>query len=604
MPPSAMPDPSAPSGGWNRVWPILLFPFFAFSVYLIHGHQPPIGPDHIAYINLANDIIAMQPTGNYQASWTSSTGLSVVMAYLLPYTGSHVSSLKVILAANTIFFLWFFYGFVGIFCRSDPIRALICCVSAMSVSFGVTSWGLTDSAALLARSLALPWIIACLWLYFGRYHSWQRYLAMPLLVVVSTLHLGSFHVLGAIGTLEILDWLFIRRRKFSYRVPMFIGSVICSFAVLGLLERTGKSLPLISAVVLWQIHPPGATGSEQKTDNTDLPAPTSGGKLNPLLSRDTIPTDTAVKSTEATKKIAPLPYTPTTAWQLELTMRSWRNMPLPLINLVNIVSSSVLIISLSVYGYINVRRRRALNELDHAFSLFAVAVVIFAFLPQTAMWILRNLRPVFPLNFEEIRTLSWLMLPCIYFSYRLFAEGSLIWPRFQSTTRNRMLVALAFLALPLTLKSFTYGVREQLFKASTFLNVVDSTDQKKIENARQALGISHKHVYYHDIQPLRIWAETHLPPNSIFLTNRDDLFDSKLHLVGTRQQAVLANPQDDPAALMANFEFTRQAMESRDLPALLTIARKLGATHVLVLWTQEDFVYQDDRFSIVAVPRI
>jgi len=45
-------------------------------------------------------------------------------------------------------------------------------------------------------------------------------------------------------------------------------------------------------------------------------------------------------------------------------------------------------------------------------------------------------------------------------------------------------------------------------------------------------------------------------------------------------------------------------MESRDLPALLTIARKLGATHVLVLWTQEDFVYQDDRFSIVAVPRI
>lgn len=582
---------------------MLLFPLFAFSVYIVQGNQPPIGPDHIAYMNMANDIISMQPTGNYQASWTSATGLSVIMAYLLPYTGSHLISLKVTLAANTILFLWFFYGFAGIFCRSNPTRALMSCVAAMSVSFGVTSWGLTDSAALLARSLALPWIIACLWLYFGRFHSWQRYIAMPLLVVVSILHLGSFHVLGALGTLEILDWLFIRRRRFTYRVPMFIASVACSFIVLSLLERTGKSVRIMEGVVLWQINPPGATNSDGKTGESNLPEPTSGGKVNPLAVRANSPGDTAPRSREAANSTALPPHTPATAWQVELTMRSWRNMPLPLINLANIVSSAGLIFVLSIYGYINVCRRRAINELDQALSLFAVSIVAFAFLPQTAMWILRNLRPVFPLNFEEIRTLSWLMLPCIYFSYQLLLEGSLIRPRFQPTTRNRVLVALAFLTLPLTLKSFTYEVRESLFKASIFLRVVDGTNQKKIENARQALGIAHKHAYFYDIQPLRMWAEKNLPPESIVLTDRDDLFDSNLHLVGTRQQAVLANPQDDPASLMANFEFTRRTMESRNLPALLAKARELGATHVLVPWPEAHAVYLDDKFSLIVVPR-
>ena len=582
---------------------MLLFPLFAFSVYIVQGNQPPIGPDHVAYMNQANDIISNRPTGNYQASWTSTTGLSVIMAYLLPYTGSHIVSLKVILAVNTIFFLWFFYGFAGIFCRSNPTRALMSCVAAMSVSFGVTSWGLTDSAALLARSLALPWIIACLWLYFGRFHSWQRYLAMPLLVVVSILHLGSFHVLGALGTLEILDWLFIRRRRFTYRVPLFIASVACSFIVLSLLERTGKSVRMIEGVVLWQINPPGATKSDGKTGESNLPEPTSGGKVNPLAVRADRPSDTATRSRDADNNTALPPHTPATAWQVELTMRSWRNMPLPLINLANIVSSAGLILVLSIYGYINVRRRRALSELDQAISLFAVAVVIFALLPQTAMWILRNLRPVFPLNFEEIRTLSWLMLPCIYFSYHLWGDGSFIWPRFQSTIRNRVLVALAFLALPLTLKSLTYEVRDSIFSAIVFLRVVDGTDQKKLENARQALGIAHKHVYFYDIQPLRKWAEENLPPDSIVLTDRDDLFNSKLNLVGTRQQAVLANPQDDPAFLMTSFEFTRRAMEGRNLSALLIKARELGATHVLVTWPEAHFVYRDDKFSIVAVNR-
>jgi hypothetical protein len=426
---------------------------------------------------------------------------------------------------------------------------------------------------------------------------------MPLLVVVSILHLGSFHVLGALGTLEILDWLFIRRRRFTYRVPMFIASVACSFIVLSLLERTGKSVRMIEGVVLWQINPPGATKSDGKTGGSNLPEPTSGGKVNPLAVRADRPSDTATRSREAANNSALPPHTPATAWQVELTMRSWRNMPLPLINLANIVSSAGLILVLSIYGYINVRRRRAMNELDQALSLFAVSIVAFAFLPQTAMWILRNLRPVFPLNFEEIRTLSWLMLPCIYFSYQLLVDGSLIRPRFQPTTRNRVLVALAFFTLPLTLKSFTYPVRESLFKASVFLGVVDGTNQKKIENARQALGIAHKHAYFYDIQPLRMWAEKNLPPESIVLTDRDDLFDSNLHLVGTRQQAVLANPQDDPASLMANFEFTRRTMESRNLPALLAKARELGATHVLVTWPEAHFVYQDDKFSLIAVPR-
>jgi hypothetical protein len=312
---------------------------------------------------------------------------------------------------------------------------------------------------------------------------------------------------------------------------------------------------------------------------------------------------TTIRPKEFTNKIPPPPYTPAIAWKVELTMRSWRNMPLPLVNLANIISSAGLILILSLYGYFNVRRRRALSELDQAMSLFAVAVVTFAFLPQTVIWIVRNLRPIYPLNFEEIRTLSWLMLPCIYFSYRLWRDGSFIWPRFQSTTRNRVLVALAFLALPITLKSLTYEVRDGIFSGMVFLRVVDGHDQKKMENARQALGIAHKHVYYYDIQRLRNWAEENLDPESIVLTDRDDLFNSKLLLVGTRQQAVLANPQDNPASLMANFEFTRRAMEDRNLPALLAKARELGATHVLVTWPEAHSVYQDDKFSIVAVAR-
>jgi hypothetical protein len=50
------------------------------------------------------------------------------------------------------------------------------------------------------------------------------------------------------------------------------------------------------------------------------------------------------------------PATAEEAWKIELTLRPWRNMPLPMVNLANMLSSSALILLLAGAGLITAWR--------------------------------------------------------------------------------------------------------------------------------------------------------------------------------------------------------------------------------------------------------
>lgn len=588
--------------------PILCFPLFTLIVYLIQGSTPPLSPDHISYIEQGNSI-SHQYTGlSVFRAWTSNQGLGVLLAFLQPLTASYIIALKIILATNTMMFLWAFLLFSTLFCQDVIVGTGISCVAAMSVSFGVTSWGLTDSAALLGRSLAFPWITICLWLYFRFYDSWKRLFVFPLLVLVSLLHLGSYHVFGALMILELFNWIFIKQCRLSSNEAFLAASLLSSFGVLVILERSEVS-PNLTSFISSEIRPPGKddrvghetrdkglTRIQRKSLLHDyLPLPTNGGAINPLVLVQT-------KSLTGESSTPLQRYTPEVAWAAELSLRGWRNMPLPLINVANIISSVFLILILGVLGYIN-SRNRSFTRLDKPMALFAAGVVTFAFLPQTLLWGLRSHWPIYPVNFEEIRTLSWIMIPCIYFSYSLYALGSQCGIKFGVTKRNRSLLLLIFLALPLTLKALSPAVRESLLECAIATGAVSANNPGALQNAREALGIAHQHRYYYDVLPTVEWIRHNVDHSSLILTDRDELLLSNISIIGSRQQAVLANPQDDPLQVRQIFFETKEAMDSGKLGKVFAVARHYGADYALVPWSVATAAYHDEFFSVVKVPK-
>lgn len=587
--------------------PILLFPAFALAVYSIQGPFPTLSPDHVSYMEQADAILHEYGRNALYRGWTSNQGLGVLLAYLLPITGSYIISLKVILFVNTIMFLWAFLLFTGLYCADLTIRTFICCIAAMSVSFGVTSWGLTDSAAFLGRSLGLPWIVLCLWLYFRFYSKWQRFLALPLLVLVSLMHLGSYHVFGALVILEVAEIAFVRRRLIVPNTLLLLISLSTSFGLLIVLEKAELS-PNLTSFIFSEIFPPGRTREFVSTDadlkqtpaerksllHDFVPLPTNGGAINPLVLGNRLPKN-ADSRTPLQK------YTPQVAWAAELSLRGWRNMPLPMINVVNILSSVFVILMLAALGLLNTRVR-AFTNLDGAMAMFAGSIVVCSFLPQTILWVLRSRWPIYPVNFEEIRTLSWIMIPCIYFSYVLFARGSDYIIQFTTSNRARAVLIIAFLAVPLTLRAFSVRTREELLQCALKFGIVSRKDPASVLNAREALGISHEYRYYYDLLPVEDWIRTHLAPNSLVLTDRDELVLSHVAIIGSRQQAVLANPQDDPLQIRQVFYETKAAMESRNLGTVLAVARRYGANYILVPWSIEEAAYHDDHFSVIKVP--
>src|SRR5581483_325370 len=98
------------------------------------GHQPLLGPDHVTYFELADSIMDAHPAGDYWRESNSVRSFAVLLAYLHPWTGSHLLSMKVILAFVTVAYLFSAELFFGLFAAQRWQRVLFALVSAFAVS--------------------------------------------------------------------------------------------------------------------------------------------------------------------------------------------------------------------------------------------------------------------------------------------------------------------------------------------------------------------------------------------------------------------------------------------------------------------------------------
>ncbi len=220
---------------------LALYIGFSALTFVAMGPQPPLGGDHISYIRLTNSILVARPAGDYWREMNSVRNFGVLMAYLHAYTGSHVLSMRIILAVATVFFLFTFELWMSLFTSSKWKRVLFSILAAFAVSFGVSSWGVTDSTALLSRTLVMPLIILALWFFWRFYTSSVKYLVYSFLVLSSLIHLSAFHVIAILLVLECWDFAVLRKWKLDARIFWFFGGLGLSCLTLVVLQHTRLS---------------------------------------------------------------------------------------------------------------------------------------------------------------------------------------------------------------------------------------------------------------------------------------------------------------------------------------------------------------------------
>ena len=126
--------------------------------------------------------------------------------------------MRILLAVATVFYLLAFELWMSLFTEVKWKRVLFAILAAFAVSFGISSWGVTDSTALLSRSLLAPTVFVALWFFWRFDKNPAKYLVYSLLVLCSPIHLGAFHIIGILIVLEFWDFAVLRKSKFAILV--------------------------------------------------------------------------------------------------------------------------------------------------------------------------------------------------------------------------------------------------------------------------------------------------------------------------------------------------------------------------------------------------
>jgi hypothetical protein len=578
---------------------LAIFASFAAAVFLIQGSQPQLGSDHLSYIGLADSMRQDCPEGDYWREANSIRMFGVILAYLHAWTGSHVLSMKLVLAICTILYLIAAEAFFALFARSRWQALLFALLSAFAVSFGVSSWGVTDSTALLPRTLVAPVIMAAFWLWFRFDGRPAKYLAVPLLVAASVLHLSTFYALGVLALVELWDLAVLAPPRRLRLAACFAAAVVASGGMLFALELTGISSRMIGVQVPEMLRALGFHAINLEW----WKAPTCHGRLRPstaavggfVRTAYTGPHAPRVQALHA-RVAADMPATPKQAWDVELRLRPWRNMPLPLVNVANVLSSSALILALGLVGLVRVARNGP-SRPDRLMMAMFVAVPLLALGPQTLMWTLRSFAPVYPVNLEEVRAIGLIMVPAFYFTLRLFMwvtrAGS------AHPTAKAAAIVVLVLVLPLFMKNLPRWARESALAAMASLHIVDPSDESRMANARTALGLSASSApFYYATEGVRRWIEGNTSPGSRILTNRDDMILLRHYvIIGPRQ--VGATTYYATPEMTALFLDLSQAIASKDTARVAQLGKANQAHFAVVPWTAPGAVYSDPYFSVI-----
>lgn len=619
------PDAGGSESRWSWAASALLYAAFSAAVFAIQGSRPLLGSDHLSYFLIADEILASCPLADYWRETISVRTYGVVLAYLYAWTGSHVLSMKIVLAACTVLYLLAAELFFRLFAKTRTQAVLFAILSGFAVSFGIASWGVTDSTALLARSLVAPIMMFSMWIWLRYDGRPTKYLAFPILVLGSILHLSTFYLIGVLVLVEAWDFLDPRRARLDRNVAGFAAGLLGAGMVLLILEYAGLSSQVIGTQVPDMLRSVGL-----RVENIDMPGrsecrrpPASSvaapsppvatpsppvAKSSPPVTPASPPAVTApaarapgalsVKEEWELGRIA-RPLSAREAWDVELSLRPWRNMPLPTVNVANALASSALILLLALAGMLSARRA-GYTRADRVMTAMFFAVPVFAFGPQTALWVLRKFTGVYPVTIEEVRAISLIMIPSLYFILRLFNRI------LETGHPRRQLAAGAVIAsvvvLPLFMKSLPHWAREGILSAMVAFHMVDPTKAASLENARSALGLSAVSAapLYYSTQNVREWLARNTPPGARILTDRDDM-------ILLRDRNIIGNRQVGATAYYATLEQTdfflqtSRAMGAKDTGRLRELARSYGVDFVVVPWRVEDAAFRDDSFSVLAV---
>jgi hypothetical protein len=335
---------------WSWTASLLFYAIFAVVVFIVQGSQPQLGPDHITYFQLADSIIDARPDGDYWRESNSVRFFGVLLAYLHTWTGSHVLSTKIVLAVTTVLYLLSAELLFGLFTSARWQTVLFVILSGFAVSFGFSSWGVTDSTALLPRTLVLPIVMLSIWFWLRFYDRPVKYQVFSFLVIGSLIHLSTFYVAGILGLLELWDFVAIRKCRFDIRVPAFLGGLALAAGLIFLFELLGISVGVFHGLIPQLFS----------------------------VTRFAVPSSPVVEQSVAA--------TAQDAWAMELGLRPWRKHASENGECCQSAFVSALVLMLAFYGVVGARAAGFKPADRFIMAAMLVAIPVFAFVPQTLLY--------------------------------------------------------------------------------------------------------------------------------------------------------------------------------------------------------------------------
>lgn len=536
---------------------LTVYTVFALVVYLLHGPEPGLSIDHMAYFKMANETMAAHPDGSYWRDISVIRSYGVLMAYLYPWTGSHIVSLKLILGATTVLHLLSFELLMTLFTDSKWRAMLFSLLAAVFVSFGASLWGVTDFSASLNRGIAMPFFIAVVWFTLRYAGTPWRHLAYAVLVLLSILHLSSYYLVAILALGYFIEAgmdKFRDRRSLGY----FLGGILLAYVAQKFLALAG----------LANVQYVGVT-------------PNFG--------------DTVLRATD-TKDASAL------AWEAELFALPWRNMPLPLATLLTIAASYGVILLVAVSGAVQCARR-GFTRIDRFMLAFAAAVILVSYGLQTTLWILRQFTTIYPLNFEEVRAINFIMIPSLYFIFRLYSHYR---DKAAAPTRKivpSLIILIVLLQPIMLLRVSPEGFREWIYAAALESGLIRKDDTNRQLFARQVLGLDRgQGRFYYSVRNLLDWLRQNVSKRDRILTDLNEVELVGASVVGAHI-AFLGKEVHSRERLewMTSVHDTQAAFASHDMARVIAVARKYGATLVIVPWTVQDAIYQNGNYSVIRI---
>jgi len=405
------------------------------------------------------------------------------------------------------------------------------------------------------------------WFFFRTFDSLWRYATYPALILVSMLHLSALHVMLVFLAFELLDFAFRRRFAFDRNLLAFGAALAISGAIQFGFEAanigsTGFVRHHVSAAIAPAAAPPGAARAP------------------------------------STK---PKQLTAEEAWTIEREAFPWRNLPPSAATLAAIGLSFGVILALAAWGAARALRAGPV-PLDRRMLLFAAAVLLAAYGLQTAIWAVRGILPIYPVNFEEVRAINMLMIPAVYFTFRLFRDPPALGPLAPGVVR--WAVVAAFVAQPIhALRALPNEWRGALLERAFALGLLDRGDSPRVIYARNFLRIEDGRPRFHyDSRGAIDWLVRNMRKGESVMTNLNEVYGSHIEAVG-----IFLNVVDRDTRSLARGEWADTleavdaALDSRDLERVKALARTLGATYAIVDWKVDGAVYHDAHYAIVRV---